>query len=75
MVMTAILFNMIPSLRELSTKIEQVVRFIFSIAIAGIGLSIDLDAVIEEGIRPLLITFLGWFGAVGALIVFSFFIR
>lgn len=75
MILTAILFNLIPALRELSTRIEQIVRFIFSIAIAGIGLSIDLDAVMEEGIRPLLITFLGWFAAILFFIIICFFIR
>lgn len=63
-ILTAILFNIIPSFRELSIKIEPLVRFIFSIAIAGIGLSINLDVVIEEGPRPMLIAFLGWFAAI-----------
>lgn len=63
-ILTAILFNIIPNLGTLSLKIEPIVRFIFSIAIAGIGLSIDLDAVIEEGPRPLIIAFLGWFAAI-----------
>jgi len=63
-ILTASLFNIIPFLSALSVKIEPIVRFIFSIAIASIGLSIDLDAVIEEGPRPLIIAFLGWFSAI-----------
>ncbi len=63
-ILTASLFNIIPFLSTLSVKIEPIVRFIFSIAIASIGLSIDLDAVIEEGPRPLIIAFLGWFAAI-----------
>lgn len=73
-ILTASLFNIIPALSTLSVKIEPVIRFIFSIAIAGIGLSIDLDAVIEEGPRPLIIAFLGWFAAILFYIaLYSFF--
>jgi uncharacterized integral membrane protein (TIGR00698 family) len=72
-ILTAILFNLISPLRDLSIKIEPLVRFLFSIAIAGIGLSIDLDAVIEQGPRPLLIAFLGWCVVIILFILLYFF--
>ncbi|MBI5199377.1 MAG: putative sulfate exporter family transporter [Nitrospirae bacterium] len=72
-ILTAILFNIFPALSSLSIKIEPLVRFIFSIAIASIGLSIDLDAVIEEGPRPLIIAFLGWIAAISVFTAIYFF--
>lgn len=69
-IMAAILFNVVPTLRSLSTKIEPIVRFVFSIALAGVGLSIDLDSILEEGPRPLFIAFIGW---ISVIILFTFF--
>jgi uncharacterized integral membrane protein (TIGR00698 family) len=56
----AVAVNLFPSLSSYSPAIAPSVRFFFSIAIAGIGLSIDLEAIIDAGPRPLLASLLGW---------------
>ncbi len=57
---TAAASNLIPPLAAHRAAVAPYVTFFFSIAIAGIGLSIDLEAMIDVGPKPLLAAFLGW---------------
>lgn len=61
----AALFNLAPRLHAHRAAIAPFVTFFFSIAIAGIGLSVDLESLIDAGPKPLLAVFLGWFVLIG----------
>ncbi len=56
----AVLSNIVPSLYANRAALAPYVAFFFSIALSGIGLTVDLEAMIDVGPRPLLATFLGW---------------
>lgn len=52
--------NLYPALATHRAAIAPYVSFFFSIAIAGIGLSVNLEAIIDVGPKPILSVFLGW---------------
>ena len=54
----ALLMNAVPPLAEMRPFIAPYGSFLFTIAIAAIGLSVDLEAIIDIGPRPLLLVFL-----------------
>jgi uncharacterized integral membrane protein (TIGR00698 family) len=56
----AVAVNLFPSLASLRSALAPSISFIFSIAIAGIGLTVDLGSIIDKGTRPFLAVFLGW---------------
>lgn len=59
-IIVAAAFNVVPALGALRASIASFISFIFAIAIAGIGLTIDLESIIDMGFKPLLAVFLGW---------------
>lgn len=59
-VLAAVASNMSPVLSAKRTMIAPYCTFFFSAALAGIGLTVDLDSMVHAGPRPLLATFLGW---------------
>lgn len=52
--------NAFPFLDAARSLLSSPVSFIFTVAIAGIGLSIDLESIIESGPKPLVVSFVGW---------------
>lgn len=58
--LTAAAVNLSDAAASYRAEIAPAVKFFFSIAIASIGLSIDLESIIEAGPRPLLTGLLGW---------------
>jgi uncharacterized integral membrane protein (TIGR00698 family) len=56
----AVAANLFPFLAFNRAAIAPYVTFFFSIAIAGIGLSIDLESIIDAGPKPLVAALLGW---------------
>jgi len=56
----ALLMNAVPPLAEVRPFIAPYGTFLFTIAIAAIGLSVDLEAIIEVGPRPFLLVFQSW---------------
>jgi uncharacterized integral membrane protein (TIGR00698 family) len=58
-----------PSLAEQRAAIAPAITFLFSIAIAGIGLTVDLEAIIDAGPKPLLAVFMGWIILIGLFMV------
>ena len=59
-IMVAGAFNLIPSLAAYRSALVPSIGFLFSIAIAGIGLTVNLEAIIDQGAKPFLSVFLGW---------------
>jgi uncharacterized integral membrane protein (TIGR00698 family) len=59
-IVLASLVNFVPELGELRSAAGPYVTLFFCTAIAGIGLSVDLEAIINVGPRPLLVVYLGW---------------
>lgn len=59
-IIVAAAFNLIPSLGALRESVSPFITFTFAIAIAGIGLTVDLESIIDVGFKPLLAVFLGW---------------
>jgi len=55
----AAIFIAYPPLHNFQSSIAPFVSFFFSIAISGIGLSVDLESLIDVGPKPLLVAFLG----------------
>jgi uncharacterized integral membrane protein (TIGR00698 family) len=53
-------FNLFPPLAAYRGALAPIVGFLFSIAIAGIGLTMDLEVIIDKGAKPFLAVFLGW---------------
>jgi uncharacterized integral membrane protein (TIGR00698 family) len=56
----AVAVNLFPTLASLRSTLAPSISFLFSIAISGIGLTVDLEAIIDKGGRPFLAVFLGW---------------
>lgn len=56
----AVVANASPQAAAWLKKLEPVSRFSLSMALAAIGLSIDIDSITEKGSRPLLASFLSW---------------
>ncbi len=56
----AVITNVIPGMHAHRETIAPFVTFFFSIAIAGIGLSVDIESIIDVGPKPLLAAFIGW---------------
>lgn len=65
----AVVTALAPGLAASRAEIAPFVSFFFSIAIAGIGLSVNLEAIIDVGPRPLLAVFLGWVVLIGLFVV------
>jgi uncharacterized integral membrane protein (TIGR00698 family) len=65
----AVLSNLYPPLHTHRAAIAPFVTFFFSIAISGIGLSVDLESLIDVGPKPLLAAFLGWFVLIALFIL------
>jgi len=53
-------FELFPPLAAYRGALSPILGFLFSIAIAGIGLTVDLEAIIDKGAKPFLVVFLGW---------------
>ena len=68
-IFVAALFNLYPPLHSHRDEIAPFVTFFFSIAISGIGLSVDLESLIDVGPKPLLAAFLGWLILIALLIL------
>lgn len=60
-IVLAAVVNLIPGLEGFQAAAGPYVTFFFSVAIAAIGLSVDLESIIDVGPKPLLVVFLGWF--------------
>ncbi len=69
-IFVAVLFNLYPPLHAHRTAIAPFATFFFSIAISGIGLSVDLESLIDAGPKPFLAVVLGWFVLI-ALFIFG----
>ncbi len=52
--------NLLPGMEGFQAAAGPYVTFLFSVAIAAVGLSVDLEAIIDVGPKPLLVVFLGW---------------
>jgi uncharacterized membrane protein YadS len=59
-IVAALAMNTVPSLAPFRPLIAPSGSFLFTMAIAAIGLSVDLEAIIDAGPRPLIAVFLGW---------------
>ena len=59
-IVVAALANLVPGLHAFREVFSPYVAFCFSIAIAGIGLSVDIESIIDVGPKPLLAALLGW---------------
>lgn len=59
-IVVAAAFNLAPALGALRESVSPFITFTFAIAIAGIGLTVDLESIIDVGFKPLLAVFLGW---------------
>jgi uncharacterized integral membrane protein (TIGR00698 family) len=59
-IIVAVLVNAVPGLHAIREVVSPYVAFCFSIALAGIGLSVDIESIIDVGPKPLLAAFLGW---------------
>ncbi len=71
----AVLSNLSPELSARRAVIAPYAGFFLSVAIAGIGLSVDLESIIDIGPRPLLAAFLGWSVLIALFILGMLFIR
>ena len=56
----AVAMHLFPLLAAYRAALAPIVSFLFSIAIAGIGLTMDLEAIIDKGAKPFLAVILGW---------------
>ena len=56
----AVAMVLFPPLGAYRAALAPIVGFLFSIAIAGIGLTMDLEAIIDRGAKPFLAVFFGW---------------
>jgi uncharacterized integral membrane protein (TIGR00698 family) len=68
-IVVAVLANAVPGLHAFREVFSPYVAFCFSIAIAGIGLSVDIESIIDVGPKPLLAAFLGWFVLIALFIL------
>ncbi len=69
-IFVAALFNLYPPLHAHRTAIAPFASFFFSIAISGIGLSVELESLIDAGPKPFLAVILGWLVLI-ALFIFG----
>lgn len=74
-IVVAVLANVVPGLHAHREAIAPYVAFPFSIALAGIGLSVDIESIIDVGPKPLLAAFLGWIVLIALFILGVRFIR
>jgi len=58
--LAAVATGLSPALSAQRQAISPYCTFFFSTALAGIGYKVDLESVINAGLKPLLATFLGW---------------
>jgi uncharacterized integral membrane protein (TIGR00698 family) len=59
-IVVATAVNVVPGTEAFRNAAGPFVTFLFTAAIAGIGLSVDLEAIIDVGPKPLAVIFLGW---------------
>ena len=59
-IVVAMLANSVPGLHTYREVFSPYVAFCFSIAIAAIGMSVDIESIIDVGPKPLLAAFIGW---------------
>jgi len=67
-IVVAGVFDQFPAVAAYRAALSPFVGFFFSIAIAGIGLTADLEAIIDKGAKPFLAVFLGWLVMLGIFI-------
>jgi len=58
--LVALITNVSPAVSAYRTMFAPFCAFFFSVALAGIGLTVDIESMINVGSRPLLATVLGW---------------
>jgi len=58
--LAALATGLSPALSAYRQTLSPYCTFFFSTALAGIGFKVDLESVINAGLRPLLAVFLGW---------------
>jgi len=58
-IVVAVLANSVPGLHTYREVFSPYVAFCFSIAIAAIGMSVDIESIIDVGPKPLLAAFIG----------------
>lgn len=68
-IVLALIANVVEIPVSITRILEPVSRFLLSLALAAIGLSVDLDSITSEGTRPLVVVFLSW--VIVALFVYT----
>jgi len=74
-IITAALSNLLPALAVRRAAIAPLGTFCFSLAVAAIGLTVDIESIIDVGPRPLLAAFLGWIVIITLFVLGVAFIR
>ncbi|MDH4163528.1 MAG: putative sulfate exporter family transporter [Nitrospirota bacterium] len=67
----ALIVNFVPGADAFRSFAGPFATFVFSVALAGIGLSIELESIFDVGLKPVLIVFLGWLVMVGLFLAGS----
>lgn len=74
-IITAALSNLLPALAVRRAALAPYGAFCFSLAVAAIGLTVDIESIIDVGPRPLLAAFLGWIVIIALFVLGVAFIR
>lgn len=74
-IILATIVNLVPGLKGIREAAGPAVTFLFTIAIAGIGLSVDLESIIDVGPRPLAVVFIGWTVLVSIFLLGTFLLQ
>lgn len=56
----AVVANISPLFNAYRDIIAPIAAFLFSIAISGIGLSVDIESIVDTGLKPIAASFIGW---------------
>lgn len=67
-IILGLLTSFIPAVREFMANFKTLETIVFSSALASVGFDIDIDSVLQAGVRPVLVAVFGW------LVVMLFFL-
>lgn len=59
-IIIAVVANTFPLLNTYRNITAPIATFLFSIAICGIGLSVDIESIVDTGLKPIAVSFMGW---------------
>lgn len=59
-IVLAVLMNLIPDAGQVQAFVRPAATFVFSIAVAGIGFSMEIESILDSGLKPILAVLIGW---------------